>query len=302
MINLNVRQGTGTTHCIMKVIKEKRYIGYKYIQSLCDHIGNNKSALNPEYRRELPIKAGDINTTDKPDILNGIKDIRVLNPVQRGRYENVLFSKGEGIGNLINLTPAIIKFKELYPDCNVDILTCGQSVDMLNGWSLIRDIYDANKCYPDVAYDFVVEGIFTSVKYKNYMSTQLVYTGNKTELRTQHEIEANINILKEIDIIIDYIPHTYMYIPGSADITARAYKDKYIGLCIGLGAKHLSKKQWGHINFIKLARLLLKEYPDHKILLLGAGKEDAKIKNIYKIKTKIKNKRLEKWRKKKKWN
>ena len=110
MTNLNSREGTGTTHTIFNTVNDKGYYLYQYRESLCQHMGNMESAMNPEYRRELPLINCRVNLNDKPEILKGTVNKTEYIPSADNEWENKLENLKEWKKNNLNAKQDNSKF------------------------------------------------------------------------------------------------------------------------------------------------------------------------------------------------
>lgn len=201
--------------------------------------------------------------------------------------ENILITAGAGIGNVINLTPMIITVKEIYKDAEIDLFTLERNKDVLEGWDIIRKIYNYPDNLPTRDYDFIIEGMPVVNQYTtSLMKYDKIYKGNYESMRNIHEIQAHMNILCQLGVNTSPVAHTYMHIDSKAsDLINRTFRGKYIAICAGAKTEWLPQKQWGFKNFAELIKLLLKAYKNHKIVVIGVDDE----KEIFKY---IKNKRV----------
>ncbi len=196
----------------------------------------------------------------------------------------ILITSGAGIGNLINLTPLIIKVKECYPDASIDLLTLERNKDVLKGWDVINKIYcfpDDNKEFIQNEYDFIIEGMPKVAQYEGILKPHTTsYKGDYNGMINKHEIIAHLDILNQLNIKYDSINHTYMHISIDAyKLINRKFQDeKYIAVCPGHATEWLPQKNWGYENFGSLVKLLIKAFKGYKILLIGTGDQKEVLK------------------------
>lgn len=200
---------------------------------------------------------------------------KVVNDVDAG---DILIVKSYGIGNIINMTPLIRKVSELYPQSKIDLLVSDGYEEVLEGWDIINRIYtptDINqmKQRQKESYDLIIDGVYRSINTNNLgLLTHNYITGDPGELMKRHEVDVNMDILKQIGY--KGVEKVNTYIPLTHTLLSLNKGDKFIAVCAGwAGADHWTLKNWGYKNYGDLVRLLRVEYPDKKILVMGTGND-----------------------------
>jgi glycosyltransferase involved in cell wall biosynthesis len=239
MKNLNAREGTGTTHCIVEILESKGYLAYQYKNSLCQHMGNNDSVMNRNYRKELPLTNCRVNLDSIPEILDN-QSITVPEPVEIKEpvshpentdmsIKKILVVKSCGVGNVIDITPAIIKLKDLFPNSLIDLLVQNDAMKaILSGWKLLRDIYIDGDQAVMPAYDIIINGLPELIKIGNLKGN--LYRGEvRWYMNMMHEVEANMRILIALGYgkeTLPEIPNLYLPKPKSHKKLDRQFRGK----------------------------------------------------------------------------
>jgi ADP-heptose:LPS heptosyltransferase len=281
MKNMNSPAGTGTTHCIMQVARNQDYVLYKYKESLCEHIGNSDSVMNHEYRKQVPLKMADVNLDSIPEIMSGeiidtgnIKSTHI-EPSKPNR-KRILVVKSGGLGNIICMTPIIIKLKKIYPKSDIDLLVENNAYrQVLINWKLLNNIYINGDQSTMPKYDIIINGspefIAThELKGDIYRGLPIWYK------KYMHEVHANMRILTQCgwdEKDLPSIPEMYIPEPKTKRRLDEDFKGrKYIGISAGF-YKEMAWKNWGYVNYARLIEKLLSKYKDHKVLIFGVGKD-----------------------------
>lgn len=202
------------------------------------------------------------------------------------KAKRILVIKSYGIGNLINITPLLIKLKEL-TEAEIDFLGEKQARELFKGWDLINNIY----VYPDDKltiknnkYDFILNGIMDVWNLEEIFPSQKIYRANDKQLYYMSEIETNMQVLKIFGWDGKDIPHTYIPISLETQkkINNEFGKKKLIGICSGYRKDYdiWKVKNWGYENYAKLIKKLLVKYPEHYICILGTDNDNEILKHI----------------------
>jgi len=201
--------------------------------------------------------------------------------------KKILVTKLMGIGNVINISPLIIKLKELMPDYDIDFLCNDKCKKIFDGWKCINKVYTYPSTYHNIQninYEFVITGVPHDKVIDGLLRNRKVYINTNPMFHKTHEIEANMKILLKLGWNGQNIPHTYIHIsPQDEEKINKQFKDKYIGICAGWsGSSQWSIKNWGYKNYAQLTKLLKSYFPEYKILILGTG-YDRKVLNYIKF-------------------
>jgi len=198
--------------------------------------------------------------------------------------DRFLVIKTQGIGNVINITPAIQKIHELFPECKIDFMCDDTKVDILKGWDILNRIYEYPADVEEVRsrkYDCCLIGVPGTGDGRIYQSFRADYIlePNIRALLLQHEVVVNIAPLVFIGWNGVDIPDSY--IPISAADKRKAERDfpgkRYIAVCAGyFHSDQWARKNWGYRNYARLIKLLKKRYAAYKIIVMGTA-EDALI-------------------------
>ena len=125
----------------------------------------------------------------------------ILKPLLKN-VKNILVVKSHGIGNIINITPVVIKLHEMYPHAKIDLLLKNGYKSVLEGWDIINEIYNLGELQHSSEknkYDFIIEGVPDGIDLKQiYKDRGKIIRGNNTQVRVMHEVEANMKILYEV--------------------------------------------------------------------------------------------------------
>jgi heptosyltransferase-2 len=216
---------------------------------------------------------------------------------QAPSYQRILVTKGEGIGNVVNMTPTIRLLRSAFPSARIEFLCSSVNAEILRGWDAIDRIIafpEEVDVLKNTEYDLVVEGVYTDPQYRQYFTARRIITAAPNDMRMKHEISVNAGILSQIDIDVSKIPHTEItkdlpevkLPPDPGSFTG------YIGVCPGCGTKRLSHKNWGADNFASLVRRLLDEYPGKSIVVLGRGESDLELSKLLADKDFVKSGRV----------
>jgi ADP-heptose:LPS heptosyltransferase/GT2 family glycosyltransferase len=278
MRNLNISEGTGTTHTIWNTSQEKGYELYQYKESLCQHIGNENSVMNMEFRKKLPLTMGRVNLERMPEILSGEVSIPEVRQVQLTdtSKKRICVVKSCGIGNIVCITPIIRKLKELYPDSFIDLLVENNAYrQVLIGWKLLRDIYIDGDQANMPEYDIIIDGLPSKINISNLKGNK--YTGEaEWYMKHMHEVEANMRILRQVgwdETELPRIPKMTIPQPPTKKKLDKEFKGKkYIGISAGF-YETMSFKNWGYKKYAELIERLIKKYSDYKILIFGINKD-----------------------------
>ena len=271
MVNLNARAGTGTTHTMTKTAKQQGYIFYKYKESLCDHIGNGESALNPEYRQELELKAEDVNLDTTPDIL--IEPVETLQERKPAIDDNsLLICTGNGMGNAL----------ETLSLCQAGY-KAGRIVDVLihcNNYTNNQDVVEFLKKTSCINNAFTLDEYNESDK--KYNMVLFLWGGspvtNQLDLKGQPYIKLPHFVDFKNEIETNYLYSNYFDFKGpvpfdwKVDIKANnKYKD-FIAIHIGCNPQKFwrDKRVWPGFND------LFKKLKKEKIVIVGS-EQDADI-------------------------
>ncbi len=207
----------------------------------------------------------------------------------------ILIIRDHGLGNMVNITPIIIKINELHPEGHIHLLCKkGYSVEPYSTWNLIEKfIFFENYDMLDVDYNyiFVAYSCRKDIKLNRYLQDRenVFYAKYATK---EHEIDMNIKMLKNIGWNGTDIPHTY--IPINDDLEKKLSSvynkdDQCIGISAGwMGNKFNFKKNWGYERYANLIELYREAYTDHKIFIFGCDK-DGNILNYIQDMTNIIN-------------
>lgn len=199
--------------------------------------------------------------------------------------KSVLVCKSNGLGNVINITPVIKKIKLVNPDIAIDMLVLPAYVDIFKAMSQIRTVYtpETLEQADRGQWDLVVQGIPADFALPGVPSDKVI-TGEKDWFKTRHEVEANIKILTPCIDSMEYIPDTFITIPEAvkAEVNAMLPAGKYIGINAGYtkNQDYWKIKHWGDDKYAELVRILLKNFPKHRIIIMGTAGEDGFIKDL----------------------
>ena len=225
------------------------------------------------------------------------KKIPTQSEIKKQTFKKILIVKSQGFGNVINISPLIIKVHQMYPESKIDLLVRRSCKGIYEGWPIINKIFDLaelqynkEKENYDIIIDGVPDGISLGQIFKN---TKKIIKGNNIDVRSMHEVEANMKILKKIGWKKDFIPNTYIPIKkDTKEKIKNSFNFKYITICAGFADSPIwsKTKNWGYENYAKLINLLRKEerFKDYKFAILGI-KKDNKILRYLKDKTNIIN-------------
>lgn len=222
--------------------------------------------------------------------INRIKDLVQEEKITKETVEEnirkakrVLILKSYGIGNLINMTPTVIKFHELCPDCIIDFFGESMAKEMFQGWDILNNIYSFPEEIEQLKandYDFILAGIHDLMTIANILPNVRLIKAPNDMLSYASEIEVNMQILKPFGWDGRDMPHTYISQPEEAKkkIGEEFASKKLISVCAGYrkDAAIWAIKNWGYKNYAELIAGLLKKHEDYNVCILGQG-DDAKI-------------------------
>lgn len=191
---------------------------------------------------------------------------RKFRSLKRPRFLFELSDPKVGIGNIINVTPAIIAIKALYPNSLIDIKL--KYIDLLQGWKTIDNLYDDSNRKDD-RYDFIFTHGYGEESYK-INSLKLNVVADKNEA---------CNHFKKIQLMgyVGEMPKPYV---SNKPVDIHFPKDRLkigvvdCGKNKGFGLKGESKS-WPYYD--ELIRILLENYRC-QIYLIGGPYEKGKIK------------------------
>lgn len=222
--------------------------------------------------------------------INRIKDLVQEEKITKETVEEnirkakrVLILKSYGIGNLINMTPTVIKFHELCPDCIIDFFGESMAKEMFQGWDILNNIYSFPEEIEQLKkndYDFILAGIHDLMTIENILPNVRLIKAPNDMLSYASEIEVNMQVLKPFGWDGRDMPHTYISQPEEAikKIGEEFSGKKLISICAGYrkDAAIWAIKNWGYKNYADLINGLLKKHEDYNICILGQG-DDANI-------------------------
>lgn len=228
---------------------------------------------------------------DPPEIHTGIGAKFQVTPVQQPTdLKNILVIKCNGIGNIVLITPVIIKLHEEYPEAKIDLLVDKpQYVEVLRGWELLNKIYIVGTQI-NTKYNLIFNGLPTGAIIRDNIKKELIkgaiiIEGDNNDLidNPNHEIDINFRLLKQIGIT-GSVPDPFIPISLNTNIKIgkKLKKGNYIAVAAGFSEyqKNGKRKNWGYKNYADLIRLLLKKHKTLKVLLLGL-KDDRQILDFY---------------------
>ena len=222
--------------------------------------------------------------------INRIKDLVQEEKIAQGTIEEnikkakrVLILKSYGIGNLINMTPTVIKFHELCPDCVIDFFGESMAKEMFQDWNILNKVYsfpEENDQLKLNKYDFVLAGIHDLMMIANILPNVKLIKAPNNMLAYASEIEVNMQVLKPFGWDGRDMPHTYISEPtvSKERINKEFAGKKLISVCAGFrkDAAIWAIKNWGYKNYAELIAGILKKKEDYNICVLGQG-DDTKI-------------------------
>lgn len=185
---------------------------------------------------------------------------------RRPRFLFELSDPSVGIGNIINVTPAIVALKALYPKSLIDIKL--KHIDLLQGWEIINDLYD-DSGGRDNRYDFIFRYGYGKRSYK-INSLKLNVVVYKNEARNHFKKIQQMGYMGKM-------PKAYVSVkPVNIVFTKDRLKIGIIdcGKNKGLGLRGESKS-WPYYD--ELIRILLENYYC-QIYLIGGLYEKDKIR------------------------
>jgi len=214
----------------------------------------------------------------------------------KNNFDKILIIHPGGIGDLIMFTPVIKILKNNFPSAKIDIFAgyTPESAGVFEEGDIINKFF---------AVDFRKNSLFDKLKFiyklrkekydlcllpadTNFLKAGIVnfLIGAKKGIgggnhKDKHKIEANIDLLKILNLKIDYpLPTPFLNFDKERKF-AEEFIEKnnlknrtLVGFSIGSGTKQRFKL-WPKENFIKLGQKLLENNPDNFIILFGSPSE-----------------------------
>lgn len=189
---------------------------------------------------------------------------------------NVLIGKCFGIGNAVMAIPMIKAFQSI-TDGYVDILV-GDLPDDIGSFNVLRNIIKNGKIFVNSAneriYDLAIMAIPFDGRWKNgihFSSKEVIDYRPRPDASTKgliswkaHEVLYQMDNARKYGFVGD--------IPSCSFIKDTVYDRSKIYLGVGYKKDNNNFwkiKHWGNNNFIRFIKLLLKKYPNKKIIITG---------------------------------
>jgi ADP-heptose:LPS heptosyltransferase len=186
-------------------------------------------------------------------------------------FKTILCTTGQGLGNLIQKTPAMKALREIYPNAKIDLLVNEKQLGILEGWDVIDNVMtDTND-----SYDLVVN--FTPPYWgKQHTGRLKTVDCNRERLKSEAEWKVNLDYVLSLNRevkpkdITPYFPHTEFQREKGEEI--------WIGLAHGCGTDWLERKDYGAERFAECVKMLIKN-PKVRVFVFGHGERDRKIRD-----------------------
>ncbi len=267
-----------------------------------------------KYLREMDKILGDICCT----LLAVNKVFRKKKALDTGKIKRILLIKFWGFGSLLLMTPSIRALKNKYPKAKLTILTLEQNRHLCERIRFIDEIITVSikstaralndiaktleilrKKEFDVSIDFEffvgVSAIITYLSgayYKIGFRSGRIHSRNslydKAVLynKKKHITENFANLVRplgvrKVDYVLEKLKTTQKdrrYLSVLLKKAGITGKDKLV--CMNINAGELAfERRWPKDRFVELAKRIIKNYPNAKIVFIGNGKDKEYVKS-----------------------
>jgi len=219
----------------------------------------------------------------------------------------ILFIVPARLGDALMITPALALLKKHHPEYMIDVLAFGRL-----GASVYQDNPNSQYCFLieeiESLDQFIKKYVFIVAAHRDKKTLGLIERLNKPIVliepadQQQQQAQQALNFIQNLfteDNANPAQPIPYQVFANHADETYAQTlinpQKSYIGLhlgCHGINkakswlswrAKTDHKKTWQVTQFVELAQLLKKHYPEHQLVLTGGESEQQLAKKFLKI-------------------
>jgi ADP-heptose:LPS heptosyltransferase len=185
----------------------------------------------------------------------------------------ILCTTGQGLGNLVQKTPALKALREIYPTAHITLLIHPNQKGLLDGWSVVDEVATSA---PTAGWDLVIN--FTppfwgdGKKFEGRITT----TASRARLKTRAEWDVNLTTvlnLKPGFKPLDINPYFPVELPE--DLPEKG-EEVWVCLAHGCGTDWLERKDYGAERWAEVVSGLLED-ERVRVFILGHGERDEAI-------------------------
>jgi len=199
------------------------------------------------------------------------------------RVQKVLIIMGQGIGNMVMLTPALKALKHNHPRINLTVWCKESAAQVIRGWDVVDNVITE---FDENYYDLCFVSIWGHEIEKNHLNLLHHYTKTalKADLKTFHESIQHMSVSEFLGATNE-VPTTHCQQAEGAELEhvkklmAKEGLEKFIVFGdTALRIPGWEVKRWPY--YAELAEVIGKKFPEYKIVPIGdeEDKEEAKEK------------------------
>ena len=227
-------------------------------------------------------------------------------PVYEKVTHRILIIKLGAIGDVIRTTPLVVKYRNLYPSCKITWLTWtpeilpAAKIDEVLNWDMNSVMY-AKSSHWDIAINLDKEKEAGALLAELNASEKFGYILKDNEIQPANDLAVHKFMTGIFDDVSKQNTKSYLheifeicgmkhegepYLMDTHDNMGYKWDlpsgKKIIGLNTGCGGRWVTRL-WSITKWVELVGLLMKQFPDAHILLLGGEAEHARNSEIRKL-------------------
>jgi len=195
--------------------------------------------------------------------------------LENTKVDDLLILMGEGIGNMVMLTPALKSLKHNHPRLKVTVWCKEPAAQVIRGWDIVDKVITE---FDGAYYDMYFTTIWgKQIEEENFETIQNhTRTAMKADLKTFHESIQHMAVAEFLGATNEVpAPHCQIAEGDEAEEVISlmpANSEEYI--VFGVTAlRHFGwdVKRWPH--YVELAKKIHKKFPAYKIIMIGDGED-----------------------------